>query len=140
MYHFFFRIWDILPNMPEKRASHGCTRVAMHNTDYLAILGGSNSNVNYLNIQFFNIAQKHWETSITTINLPSTMSEVKGVIGSRLDPDGCDLMILFGWPSQSLYVCTGNYTWKSIDATGKLDQTYRGVVVGANELLPCGTE
>ena len=112
----------------------------MHNTDYIAILGGSDGNEDYLNIQFFNIAQKLWETSITTKNLPSVMSEVKGVIGSRLDPDGCELMVLFGWPSQSLYVCTGNYTWKWIDATGRLDQEIRYVAVGANELLPCGAE
>ncbi len=34
----------------------------------------------------------------------------------------------------------GKYTWKWIDATGKIDQKMKYVSVGANELIPCGIE
>ncbi len=79
----------------------------MHNTDYFAMFGGGDGMVNFLDVQFYNIAQKQWDTNAPKIYMPSSMADIRGVIGSRMDSDGCDMMILFGWPSQSLYVCTG---------------------------------
>ncbi len=60
--------------MPEQRGTHGCIRVKMHDTDYIAILGGGTATAHYLTIQYFNIAQKLWEVSVSTRQLPSFMT------------------------------------------------------------------
>ncbi len=132
-----FRTWEVLPNMPQPRATLGCTLIKKNKVNYLAILGGKNSYGDLDDISFYDIDRGIWVTNKFTIKLPQPMSDIHGVIGSRMDIQGCDVMILL---ASRLYVCTGNYNWKWIDITGKINEYSRSVKVGANELLPCGTQ
>ena len=134
---FFFRTWETLPKLPGVRAAHGCTRVTMNNTDYLIVFGGT-SNAILSDIIFFNIANRAWEMYPEKIHLPVPMTDVQASIALQLDYHGCNLMILSNWPSKKLYVCEGNYNWKSIDTTGKNNLNVKFVTVGANEMQPCG--
>ena len=112
----------------------------MHNTDYMIVLGGSDGYVSFTDILFYNIDARLWETYPSRIFLPEPMADVQAVIALKLDTEGCNLMILFHWPVQKLYVCTGNYTWNWIGTTGKNDLTTKFITVGSNELLPCGIQ
>ena len=103
--------------MPAIRVSHGCARIKIGSIDYMALLGGGDVNGQFSDIIFNNIERNVWETYLTTIYLPEIMANVKGVIALQLDKEGCQLMIMFGWPVHKLYVCEGNYTWKWIDTT-----------------------
>jgi hypothetical protein len=123
--------------MPIKRATHGCSRVTNNNIDYMIVLGGTNYYSIYNDILYYNIVQKKWEN---TILLPERMASIQAVISTKLDSEGCDMMILYNWPVYKLYICRGHYDWLSVDTTGLYDQYNQFAIVGANELLPCGID
>ena len=132
------RIWEILPDMLLPRASHGCGRTTMKDSDYLMVLGGLNGDSPTDIIHFFNLEKRVWESFPSQFALPWMMDVIIGVLNLRLDENGCEMMIASSDPTPMLFVCTGNFQWKTFDLTGTLEAGLQMVVVGANELLPCG--
>ncbi len=133
------RTWEILPDMLNKRGSHGCSRVTMKNTDYVIVFGGYESTIGPMStIHFLNLATKKWETYPDKIFLPQQISNIHGSIVLRLDEQGCQMMIVAFYPNQRLFICEGNYQWQVMDLTGKIAPLRKMVTVGANELMPCG--
>jgi hypothetical protein len=134
------RTWETLPKLPGPRGSPGCTRVTMNKMDYLVVMGGGDDRNVFTDVIFFNLASRVWETYPTKIKLPEPMTQLQAVVALQLDNQGCNMMILFNYPQNKLYVCQGNYNWNWFDTTGINHQNQKFITVGANELLPCGIE
>jgi hypothetical protein len=128
----------MLPDMLNDRGSHGCSRITMKGADYFVVMGGNINSIAATNtILFYNLATQVWEFSSAQMSFPTIIGGFLGVKVLQMNDNGCDAMFVTTYPSTKLTICKGNYSWTSLDLTGKIDINKPMVVIGAVVLAPC---
>ena len=119
--------------MPQGRRGHGCDTVTIKKQLHLVVFGGYNS-VKLDSIYLFNFVTQKWIASQAPMALPAPIDNIVATKIIQMDEKGCDMMFI---NSLSLYICSGSYEWKTI-GYGQIEVGKNIVIVGANDLLPCG--
>ena len=133
------RTWEPLPDFSEVRAHHGCSYMAMNNTNFLVVYGGTDFFVSGFNdILFLDLNKKSlgWH-SVPGIILKQYFPTVIGGVVKQLTPTSCDMMLI--QYNSGLYTCSGKYTWTLTPIAGwnPANKWKKSVAVGANPLPPC---
>lgn len=120
--------------MPVGRANHGCATTTVKNQLRLVIFGGSKLNTVLSSIYIYNFVTKLWTEGLAPMALPGPIGGIKASKIIKMDEEGCDMMFFAKF---NLSICSGNYQWTVI-SPAQIDDGKNAVLIGANELLPCG--
>ena len=119
--------------MPQGRGNHGCGTTTIKKQLHLVVFGGYNFG-DLASINLFNFATQQWTAAPAPMALPTPITNIKAAKIIQMDEKGCDMMFI---NSLALYICSGSYEWKTI-GYGQIEVGKNIVIVGANDLLPCG--
>ena len=122
-----------MPSITEARGNCGCGTTTIKKQLHLVVFGGLKSAA-LASIYLFNFATKQWITAPAPMALPAPVTKIKASKIIRMDEAGCDMMFII---NARLYICSGNYEWKNL-SSNQIDPDKNAVIVGANDLLPCG--
>ena len=132
------RTWEPLPDFSEVRAHHGCSYMAMNNTNFLIVYGGNDFwNKGFDDILFLDLNKRNlgWY-KVPGIKLSRVQETIMGGVVKQLTPTSCNLMFL--QYSRGLYSCSGNYNWTLTPITAwPTTQWKKSVAVGVNPFPPC---
>ena len=123
----------MMPKIPQGRGFHGCGTTAIKKQRHLVVFGGYNL-ATLDSIYLFNFATQQWLKAPATMAMPAPIYRITAAKIIQMDLDGCDMMFI---SSYGLYICSGRYNWKKL-SSGQIDEFKNFVVIGANDLLPCG--